>query len=279
MKTKDMRLKQLLKAHFDTNGPTDMGGHYDYILTPKLLSVYEEELNRCLEFNGSLVEVLREVKPGKPKRILTGYDEDNIPMYSIEMSPTSLDGEDIVTVKLGEKTKFNDVVKIYSISLTPEVVDVLDYINTTVDTAYVTPNNYNPQTFKPSKQIILTFDPETAQNEALKELKKELRDSDKDIDKPEFVVNSVDDDIREHEDEAQNLMVNVSDDDLEKRIKEKSELYNKKLIDLFTDCLYNPEKHLLPLKRGILIRCTSNSLVTNDNVLNNASDCYITLKQ
>ena len=76
-----MKLRQLLKAHFDTNGATPMGrGIIDYILTPKLLQVYSEELNQCNEFSGSRVEIIEEIKGGKPQRVITGHDEEGIPI-------------------------------------------------------------------------------------------------------------------------------------------------------------------------------------------------------
>ena len=276
-----MKLRQLLKAHFETNGPTQMGrGILDFELNSKLLTVYLDELHKCFEFSGSEIEIIDTINPGKPKRVITGHDEEGIPMYNLELIPTTIDGETIVTTKLNEKTKFAPTVKLYSISLTPEMYDTTDFLNGEMDTVQVTPNMYDPQTMKPLNRIILTYSPDTAQHNAINELRRELKAKDDDVDKPEFTVKIEDGTtIKEQETGVQDLMVNVNETELQDRVNEKNTEYIQKLCDMVKDCFYNPHKYLIPGKRGILIRCTSNSLVQNETPMVNRIDTTVTLEK
>jgi hypothetical protein len=277
-----MKLQQLLKAHFGTNGPTPMGrGFTDYILTPKLLKVYEEELLQCVEFNGSKIIILSDtdIKSGKPERLLTGHDEDGIPRYEIKLSTVTTDNQPIVNVKLGEKIKFAPVIKIFSISLGPEMFDPQDIFTTKVDTVCITPSIYDRETFEPTKRVIITFSPEVAQDDAMKELKKDIVEKEKDENKPEFTIqtNVGDDVIKEHEKTAENFIESVSKDVITEKIQEKENEYIKKLLDMAADCFKNPEKHLLPLKRSIIIRLTKDSIIESVKSNINIGDTTVTL--
>jgi hypothetical protein len=281
-----MKLRQLLKAHFDTNGPTPMGrGILDYNLNSKLLEVYHEELSKCVEFNGSQIIILSEIKPGKPKRILTGHDEDGIPKYNMTLSTLSLDDEPIVTLKLNEIAKFAPVVKIYSISLGPEMFDPQDVFKSKLDTVCITPSVYDTESLKPMKRIVITYSPEIAQDSAIKELKKEIREKEKDEDKPEFIVKTEkyqsteekDAIIKKEEENAHTLMENIHQDDIKQKVREKEEDYLQKLIGLLEDSFRNPMNYQLPSKRSILIRLTQNSLVDNTTPIINPADLTVTL--
>jgi len=280
-----MKLRQLLKAHFDTNGPTPMGkGIMDYILNPKLLAVYQEELEQCGEFNGSKIVIIPEVKSGKSQRVMTGYDEEGIPMYDIKFETVSPEGESIITTKLSERTKFAPVTKIFSISLGPDIFDPQDIFQTKVDTVCITPSIFDQETMKPTKRIVITFDPEVAQDGALKSLKKEIKEREKDEIKPEFTANLETDDeakkaeiIKEHETEAQNLMGNVNHEELKNKINEKEEEYLQTIVGMVQECFRNPSKFILPTKRPILIRLTKDSLVDNVKPVLLQVDTMVTL--
>lgn len=278
-----MKLRQLLKAHFDTNGPTNMGrGVIDYNLNPQLLAVYEEELAKCVEFSGSKIVIIPEVKSGKPQRALSGYDEDGVPIYNMTLSALSLDDEPIVTVKLSEKTKFAPTVKIYSISLSPEIFDPQDIFTTKMDTVCITPVMYDLESFTPAKRIVITFSPEKAQDGALKSLRQEIKEQEKDMVKPEYTINAeskneLDQAIKEQETGAKDLMVNVSEDELKTKVQEKQNEYLQTLLGLMSECFNNPEKHNMPCKRTILIRLTADSLVENDRAIIPQADTMVTL--
>ena len=280
-----MKLRQLLKAHFDTNGPTPMGrGIFDYILTPKLLKLYEDEIKRCIEFNNSRVEIIEEIKSGKPQKVLVGHDEDGIPIYEMKLSTVSMDNEPIVTTKIGENTKFAPVVKLYSISLGPEIFDPSDIFKTKVDTVWLTPSIYDPESMTPTKRMVITFSPEVAQDLAVKELRKEIKEREKDEEKPEFTV-IIDEEnkdkkekiIKEQEQDAQNLMGSINQDELKNKIHEKENGLLQKMLEMVQECFNNPSHYVLPSKRPILIRVTQDSLLTNDKPTIHPSDTTVTL--
>ena len=280
-----MKLRQLLKAHFDTNGPTPMGrGITDYILTPPILSVYKEELDKCLEFASSEIIILNEVKSGKPQRVISGYDEEGVPISTMKLSTVSLDNEPIITTKFSETTKFAPIVKIYSISLTPEIFDPTDIFTTKLDTAVISPTIYDNADggeFTPTKRIIITYSPERAQDDAMKELKHEIREMEQNEEKPEFTVktdkDSQDSVIKESETGATELIQQIDQEVIVKKIQEKEETYKQKLLDMLSDCLTNPNQYKLPTKRGILIRLTQDSLIQNDEQIWNPEDKTVTL--
>ena len=280
-----MKLRQLLKAHFDTNGATPMGrGIIDYILTPKLLQVYSEELNQCNEFSGSRVEIIEEIKGGKPQRVITGHDEEGIPIVEMRLSTVTTNDEPIVTAKLTEKTRFAPVIKLYSISLGPEMFEPSDLFKTEKDTAYITPSIYNPESMEPTKRIVITFSPEMAQDSAIKELRKEIKEREKDEEKPEFKVKieedgvKVEESIKTQETEASDLMGSVNKEEITQKVKEKENEYYDKLVELLKECLNNPTQHMLPAKRSILLRLTQDSLIQNDKPVIHTSDTTVTLK-
>ncbi len=282
-----MKLRQLIKAHFDTNGPTNMGrGIVDYVLNPELLQVYIEELNHCIEFGGSKIEIINEIKSGKPKRIITGHDEDGIPIYRMELSTVTMQDEPIVTVKLGAKIKFAPVIKIFSISLGPEIFDPNDIFKTKVNTVWLTPTIYDPETSIPTKRIVVTYSPDTAKDDALKSLRKEIREREKDETKPEFTIKLENDDkaartevIKEKETEVQNLMQEVNQDEIKNKIQAAEGEYLQTLVEMVQECFREPDKHILPVKRPILIRLTQDSLVNNDKDVISPDDTMVTLKQ
>ena len=290
-----MKLRQLLKAHFDTNGPTKMttngkfNGVLDYIVNPNVLSVYLDELNQCIEFNGSRVEIVPDVKKGKPKRVLAGYDEEGVPSYQMKLETVSLNDEPMVTVKLGTTTKFAPVVKIFSIALSPEIFDASDLFTTKVDTAYITPSIMDPETLQPTKRIVVTFSPEVAQDAAIKLLKKEIKETETEEIKPEFKLKiedvpeekakeEVDKQINENADEAKGMMETISKDEIKIKIHEQEEQYLQTLLELVQNCFREPSKHALPSKRAILLRLTADSLVENDKPTLNPADTVVVLK-
>lgn len=286
-----MKLKQLLKAHFDTNGPTKMtmngrfNGVVDWILNPNILNVYLEELNLCSEFAGSQVIILDDVKSGKPQRVLTGHDEDGIPIYEMRLSTVSLENEQIITTKLNERTKFAPLVKIYSISLGPEMFDPSDIFQTKVNTALLTPTMYDSD-LSPSKRMVITFSPELAQDAAIKELRQELKEKDKIEDRPEFTVTTDGETTKEQKDailkeqeiNAQNLMEHIDQNELQKKQQVKEDEYLQTILGLVQECFKNPNQHLFPSKRPILIRLTKDSLVENIKPILNPADTVVILK-
>jgi hypothetical protein len=279
-----MKLRQLLKAHFDTNGVTPMGrGVTDYILMPKLLNVYLEELHKCHEFAGSNISIIEEIVTGKPKKILQGHDEDGIPMYGMEFETSTPEGETIITHKLSSTTKFAPNVKLFSISLTPELFDPNDVFQTKLHTTWIAPTVYDPETLAPTKRLILTFSPEQAQQQALTILKKEIREVEKDEEKPEFTVSAnkvekQEEQIKEHVDEAKDVMEVIKQDELKEKINEQEEKYIQTLVELVQSCLRNSNDHKMPCKRAILVRATANSFVNNEAQVINPADIFVQLK-
>ncbi len=280
-----MKLRQLVKSHFDTNGMTSMGrGISDYILTPEILNVYLEELNKCVEFGGASISIVPEVKSGKPKKVLQGHDDEGIPMYGVEFETTTPEGEVIITHKLGSTTKFAPTVKLYSISLTPEIFDPADIFQTKLDTVWVAPAVYDLETLTPLKRLILTFSPEQSQDEALKILKKEIREIEKDEEKPEFVVNTKDnpeEQIKDNVEEAKDIMETIKHDEIKLKIQEQENQYIEKLVGLVQDCLRSSGEHQMPCKRSILVRATTNSFMDNTSnpaITMDPADTFVQLK-
>ena len=279
-----MKLRQLIKAHFDTNGPTPMGrGVVDYVIQPNVLTVYQEEINTCTDFGGAKVNIVPEVKSGKPQRVLNGYDEEGVPMYGMKFETIAVGSEEpMVTVKLGPNTKFAPVVNLFSISLSPEIFDPQDIFKTKLDTVWITPSIYEPDLMKPLKRIIVTFNPETAQDSAISVLKKEMREIDKVEERPEFTITAdkkekVEEQIKENLDVAKDVMETINKDEITSKIQEEENKYIQTLLDMVHKCFTEPSSHTMPSKRTILLRVTKNSLVENDKPINNPDDTVVVL--
>lgn len=271
-----MTLQKFLKDYFDQHGPTTLKNFSDYVLLPEQLTQLREMLSECDEFADVQVDIIPKLIFGKPKREITGYDEEGVPTFNIAMSAESPEGEKVITVKFGERIKFAPVVKLYEISLTPEIFDPKDFYNLPMDTAYITPITYDPETFKPKKQIIITFSPEQAQDNAIKQLRNELRELEKNEEKPEFTIDE-NDGIQQKESEANNLMETVKQEELAEKIKHYTEDMIITILNEVEDCFRNPNNHIIPAKRGILLRLTADSILPNDEPVRGINDTHLSL--
>lgn len=273
-----MTLKTFLNDFFEQHGPTVTPTGSDYVLTPEYLTQLQELLAECDDFADSQINVIPNLILGKPKRELTGYDEEGIPTYGVSMSTTGPNGENVITVKFDKETKFAPVVKIYSIALTPEMYDPNEFFKLPINTTHITPVLYDLETFKPRKQIIITFSPEQAQDNAIKQLRNELRELEKNEEKLEFTVNK-DDDIKEQESEAQNVMETIKQEELAEKVKQYTEDMINGILSEVEDCLRNPSDHQIPAKRGILLRLTQDSIIPNDEPVRGINDIYLSLNK
>jgi hypothetical protein len=68
------------------------------------------------------------------------------------------------TAKLGDNTKFDGKVFLYNLSFTPEMFDPNSLYKPVKNGALITPALYDPMTFLPTKKIVLTWNPEMAQD-------------------------------------------------------------------------------------------------------------------
>ena len=271
-----MTLQKFLKDYFEQYGPTFMPTVSDYILTPEQLTQLQGMLAECDDFADSEIAIIPNLILGKPKRELTGYDEEGVPIYGVTMSTESPAGEKVITVKFDKETKFAPVVKIYSIALTPEMYDPNEFFKLPINTTHITPVLFDPETFKPRKQIIVTFSPEEAQDNAIKQLRNELRELEKNEEKLEFTINK-DGDIKEQESEAQNVMETIKQEELSEKVKHHTENMINNILREVEDCLINPSNHQIPAKRGILLRLTQDSIIPNDEPVRGINDTYLTL--
>jgi len=132
-----MKLKELLTERFADNlaYPTDQ-----YL--KKDLEPLKEELLKCEEFMFCDDIVFMDL----PTQIIddTTYTSQ--------------------TFKLYDDTKFKGKVYLYNLSLTPEVYDPNLLLNPVKDGAAIGPTIYDPIEFTPRKHILLTWNPEMAQD-------------------------------------------------------------------------------------------------------------------
>jgi hypothetical protein len=132
-----MKLKELLTERFDDNlaYPTDQ-----YL--KKDLEPLKEELLKCEEFM---------------------FCDDiifmDLPIQIIE--DTTYTSQ---TFKLYDDTKFKGKVYLYNLSFTPEVYDPNLLLNPVKNGAAIGPTIYDPIEFTPRKHILLTWNPEMAQD-------------------------------------------------------------------------------------------------------------------
>jgi hypothetical protein len=132
-----MKLKELLTERFADNlaYPTDQ-----YL--KKDLEPLKEELLKCEEFMFCDDIIFMDL----PTQII----EDTT--YTSQ------------TFKLYDDTKFKGKVYLYNLSLTPEVYDPNLLLNPVKDGASIGPTIYDPIEFTPRKHILLTWNPEMAQD-------------------------------------------------------------------------------------------------------------------
>jgi len=132
-----MKLKELLTERFADNlaYPTDQ-----YL--KKDLEPLKEELLKCEEFMFCDDIVFMDL----PTQII----DDTT--YASQ------------TFKLYDDTKFKGKVYLYNLSLTPEVYDPNLLLNPVKDGASIGPTIYDPMDFTPRKHILLTWNPEMAQD-------------------------------------------------------------------------------------------------------------------
>lgn len=129
--------------------------------------IYNErpELNTDGFFNPFLnSKVLEEVKDELLKfDVFSECDDLEIVHY-----PTFIVGNDKVlttqTFKYEEGMKFKGKCYLYSITLTPEMYDPIKAFEPVKNGASISPAIYNPNTFEPTKHILLTWSPEMAQD-------------------------------------------------------------------------------------------------------------------
>ena len=132
-----MKLKELLTERFADNlaYPTDQ-------FLKKDLEPLKEELLKCEEFMFCDDIIFMDL----PAQII----EDTT--YTSQ------------TFKLYDDTKFKGKVYLYNLSLTPEVYDPNLLLNPVKNGASIGPTMYDPMDFTPIKHILLTWNPEMAQD-------------------------------------------------------------------------------------------------------------------
>jgi hypothetical protein len=84
--------------------------------------------------------------------------------------------------------------------------------------------------------------------------------------------------LKEQEINAQNLMEHIDQNELQKKQQVKEDEYLQTILGLVQECFKNPNQHLFPSKRPILIRLTKDSLVENIKPILNPADTVVILK-
>jgi hypothetical protein len=248
----------------------------DYILTPELLTEYIPELEGCDELKDSKINVISELKSGRPVKRQVGVDEDGVPEYIMEFQSITNDNKNMVSVKFNEKVKFAPIVNVYSISLGPDIWDLEDAYNGEINSVRITPTIYDLTNFTPKKRVVLTFSPETAQDSAMKIIQEKLKETDQNEERKEFVVKTKDE-LEENIDIAESMMSTVSKDEIRKTIKDEENKYLESLIDMVRDALTNPLKYLPPAKKSIILRVTEDSILPNEEVIRDESETTVTM--
>ena len=132
-----MKLKELLTNTFGENVsyPNDQFKKLE-------LESLKEELLKCDEFSEC-----------------EGIEFMEFPVQLIEGKSYSAQ-----TMKLGDNTKFDGKVFLYTLSFTPAMFDPNKIHTPVKNGAAITPTLYDPKTFLPTKKIVLTWSPEMAQD-------------------------------------------------------------------------------------------------------------------
>jgi len=273
-----MKLKTLLTEYFKQNGPTKLpNGLTDYILMPDHIELFKEELQKCDEFLGKTILPIKEIKSGKPKRIVIGHDEDGAPIITVKADTTTLEGEEIVTSKLGFNTK--PIIKIHSISLTPEVIDPQDVLKGGDGTIKMISMS-DEETLIPIMKMVITWSPERMQDEAMKDFVEIMEEKAKVEKKEEFTVTD-EKDMDNVVNRALDMAMNLDRDEYKKYAIEKEiEMVDDILSKVKKIMLSSPdsnEEYRVMGKRGILVRLTKDSLDTGDNPSFKDEDAYIVL--
>jgi hypothetical protein len=132
-----MKLKESLFERFgyDKPFPTDQFGKLE-------LELIKEELLKCDEFS-----------------MCEGIEFMEFPVHIIDQKTYTSQ-----TMKLADDTKFIGKVYLYNLSLSPEMYDPNLLLNPVKNGASIGPTIYDPIEFTPRKHILLTWNPEMAQD-------------------------------------------------------------------------------------------------------------------
>lgn len=265
-----MKLKTLLETYFKQNGPTQLKNEkgevimVDYILTPDLIELFKDELEKCDEFRGSTIIPIKKIESGRPKRKVTGYDDDGSPIVEVSVETRNEEGEEIITSRLVSGFKTNQILKLHSISLTPEVIDPMDALKGKPgDIKILTVPDF--ETLLPLKKLIITWSPEQLQDDMLREFVEQMDKKREEEKKQEFTIKD-DDDMKNAIDQAMDVASTIDRDEY-KQFAFDTE--NRKIDQMLTEVKMvmmnrvsneSASKYQVKGKRAILIRCTVGSL-------------------
>lgn len=138
-----MKLEEFVTKIYNERPELNTDGFFNPILNSKVLEEVKDEL---LKFD-----------------VFSECDDLEIVHY-----PTfKVDDDKVLTTqtfKYEEGMKFKGKCYLYSITLTPEMYDPIKAFEPVKNGASISPAIYNPNTFEPTKHILLTWSPEMAQD-------------------------------------------------------------------------------------------------------------------
>ena len=259
-----MTLQTLLTDYFNEHGPTQLpSGLSDYILTNEQLITMIDDIKQCDEFRGCEIELITELQKNKLNRVQTGIDEDSgMPMYAMVMDAVASDGDLIVTSKLSKDMVFAPTVKIWSISLSPQVYDVNDLYDGDPDTVLTAPTMLNEKHNTPIRRVVLSYSPELLQSKIMQELTNVIKSMDEEHTVKEFAIDP--DNINDAMAEAESQITHIDKNDVDRLSKEIEDARLTELTNMVKDALVNPNRYMIPARRYILLRLTQQSILDNN---------------
>lgn len=145
-----MKISEFLQDLFKITGPTlNVSVDGSYMLTPEMLKIpiIKDGLLKCEEFENTKELIIMDA-----------------PSIEIEVENGKTKKNDSATMLLMEGIKFKEKVYLYSISLTPTIWEVEDYMKPVKDDVCVTPPICDPIYFTPRRGVTVFFSPEALQD-------------------------------------------------------------------------------------------------------------------
>lgn len=143
-----MKLAEFLQELFHQIDEVKTGLNDDYMLSPGILNIQQikEQLLKCEEFENTKEIII--LNHPRPKLNIDGEEKEH----------------EASTVKMHEGIKFKEKVYLYSIFLTPSIIDAEDLMTPVKDNICISPIYCDPENFTP-RQIISSFvSPEFSQD-------------------------------------------------------------------------------------------------------------------